>query len=73
MASRSIACLRRNSSVLTLCHWKGVCGLGVKLLTVSVSRRRPLPRALVSRCSRRTVSAIPITSPSVSPGSPIMK
>jgi hypothetical protein len=25
-------CLRRNSAVLTECHWKGVCGLGVKLL-----------------------------------------
>ena len=25
-------CLRKNSAVLTECHWKGVWGLGVKLL-----------------------------------------
>lgn len=31
-AARPPTCLRRNSAVLTVCHMKGVWGLGVKLL-----------------------------------------
>ena len=143
-ACRSMACLRANSEVDTECHWKGVCGFGVKLEMVTFTARchlprgwrwgcggaggavragpgpgiegavrpivlplrtRPLPPSLScltpppapalcppphplsrplppprlhppvrhSRCSHSMVSAMPITSASVSPGSPIMK
>jgi hypothetical protein len=42
-ASLSMARLRSNSAVLTLCHWKGVCGLGVKLLMVTCTAMNHLP------------------------------
>ena len=69
----SKACLRSNSAVETECHWKGVWGLGVKLEMVKVKFNRLRPDALHSWCSQRIVSAIPITSTSVSPGKPIIK
>mmetsp|Transcript_3080 Transcript_3080/g.11463 ORF Transcript_3080/g.11463 Transcript_3080/m.11463 type:complete len:289 (-) Transcript_3080:1302-2168(-) len=77
-ASASFRSLPRlaNSSVDTECHWNGVCGFGVKLervrVSVSLSRLRALLPPTVF-WSQSTVSAMPSTSASVSPGKPIIK
>ena len=65
-----------NSSVETLCHWNGVWGFGVKFDSVKVRISLSLFLALFPATvfwSQSTVSAIPRTSASVSPGKPIMK
>ena len=35
--------MRRNSDVLTECHWNGVCGFGEKFEIVTLTARCHLP------------------------------
>ena len=62
-----------SSCEFTAAHWKGVCGLGTKVPTLTCNAAR-LP---ISWCpiliTWRQRSAIALTSSSVSPGCPIMK
>ncbi len=73
--SRRICCLRATSESPSIAaHWKGVCGLGTWVETLTTTSTA-LPRAarLPAATVRMPVSTTPRTSSSVSVGRPIMK
>ena len=72
-AATAIAPYLTISSLLTECHWNGVCALGVNDDTVRRNRNGLGPFRVATRhsfCSMRQVRAMPNTSSSVSPGRP---